>query len=98
MALPHTGEADPMITLAENRYGKSRVRVVKVKRHPDRHDFREWAVEILVGGDLVLTGPQPADLSGASHAIGKYVGASSRGWKAASDYLCTIGQRASDCR
>ncbi len=52
MALPHTGEADPMITLAENRYGKSRVRVVKVKRHPERHDFREWAVEILVEGDF----------------------------------------------
>ncbi len=52
MALRHTGEADPMITLAENRYGKSRVRVVKVKRHPDRHDFREWTVEILVEGDF----------------------------------------------
>ena len=41
-----------MITLAENRYGKSRVRVVKVKRHPDRHDFREWAVEVLLEGDF----------------------------------------------
>jgi urate oxidase len=38
--------------LAENRYGKSRVRVVKVKRHPDRHDFREWSVEILLEGDF----------------------------------------------
>ena len=47
MALRPTGEADAMITLAENRYGKSRVRVVKVTRHPDRHDFREWTVEIL---------------------------------------------------
>jgi len=34
-------EVDPMITLAENSYGKSRVRFAKVKRHPDRHDFHE---------------------------------------------------------
>ena len=38
--------------LAENRYGKSRIRVVMVKRHPDRHDFREWSVEILLEGDF----------------------------------------------
>ncbi len=38
--------------LAENRYGKSRVRLVKVKRHPDRHDFREWSLEILLEGDF----------------------------------------------
>ena len=41
-----------MITLAENSYGKSRVRVVKVKRYPDRHDFREWTVEVLLEGDF----------------------------------------------
>jgi urate oxidase len=41
-----------MSMLAENRYGKSRVRMVKVKRHPDRHDFREWSVEILLEGDF----------------------------------------------
>src|SRR5271165_5101397 len=52
MVIRRTGEADCMITLAENRYGKSRVRIVKVKRHPDRHDFREWTVEILLEGDF----------------------------------------------
>ena len=41
-----------MITLAENSYGKSRVRLAKVKRHPDRHDFREWAIDILLEGDF----------------------------------------------
>jgi urate oxidase len=41
-----------MSLLAENRYGKSRVRVMKVKRHPDRHDLREWSVEILLEGDF----------------------------------------------
>jgi len=41
-----------MITLAENSYGKSRVRLAKVKRHSDRHDFREWTLEILLEGDF----------------------------------------------
>ena len=41
-----------MTALAENRYGKSRVRLVKVKRHPDRHDFREWTIDVLLEGDF----------------------------------------------
>ena len=41
-----------MIALAENRYGKSRVRLVQVKRRGDRNDFREWTVEILFTGDF----------------------------------------------
>jgi len=41
-----------MIALAENSYGKSRVRLVKVKRHSDHHDFREWTIEILLEGDF----------------------------------------------
>jgi urate oxidase len=41
-----------MIALAENRYGKCQVRLVKVKRHPDRHDVREWTIDILLQGDF----------------------------------------------
>ncbi|MGC2816624.1 MAG: urate oxidase, partial [Candidatus Acidiferrum sp.] len=41
-----------MTTLAENRYGKSRVRLAKLKRHGGQHDFREWTVEILLEGDF----------------------------------------------
>lgn len=41
-----------MISLGENRYGKSRVRLVRVKRGKDRHDFREWTLEILLQGDF----------------------------------------------
>ena len=41
-----------MIALGENRYGKSRVRLVRVKRGKDRHDFREWTLEILLEGDF----------------------------------------------
>jgi urate oxidase len=40
------------MTLAENSYGKSRVRLAKVKRHPDHHDFCEWTIEILLEGDF----------------------------------------------
>jgi urate oxidase len=41
-----------MMTLAENSYGKSRVRLAKVKRHSDHHDFREWTIDILLEGDF----------------------------------------------
>lgn len=52
MDTPRTVEAERMATLAENRYGKSRVRLVQVKRHHDRHDFREWTVQVLLEGDF----------------------------------------------
>ena len=41
-----------MVKLAENRYGKSRVRLVRVKRQADRHELREWTVQILLNGDF----------------------------------------------
>jgi urate oxidase len=41
-----------MIALAENSYGKSRVRLAKVKRHADHHDFYEWTIDILLQGDF----------------------------------------------
>ena len=41
-----------MITLGENRYGKSRVRLVRVTRGPDGHEMREWTVDILLQGDF----------------------------------------------
>jgi urate oxidase len=41
-----------MIALGQNRYGKSRVRLVKVKRHPGYHELRDWTVEILLEGDF----------------------------------------------
>jgi urate oxidase len=41
-----------MIELAENRYGKSRVRLMKVTRHEHGHDLREWIVEVLLKGDF----------------------------------------------
>ncbi len=41
-----------MATLGENRYGKSRVRLSRVTRHGDRHEFNEWTVRVLVQGDF----------------------------------------------
>jgi urate oxidase len=41
-----------MSLLAENRYGKSRVRLVKVKRRAEWHDLREWTLEIRLEGDF----------------------------------------------
>jgi urate oxidase len=41
-----------MIGLGENRYGKSRIRLVRVRRHGERHDFAEWTVKILLQGDF----------------------------------------------
>ena len=41
-----------MIELAENRYGKSRVRLMKVTRGPHGNDLREWTVQVLLTGDF----------------------------------------------
>ncbi len=41
-----------MITLGENQYGKSRVRVMKVRRHPGRNELHDWTVELLLQGDF----------------------------------------------
>src|SRR5271169_5143011 len=40
-----------MALLADNRYGKHRVRVVKVTRHNGVHTVREWSVNVLIQGD-----------------------------------------------
>lgn len=52
MDTQRTVGTERMATLAENRYGKSRVRLVQVKRHHDRNDFREWTVQVLLEGDF----------------------------------------------
>jgi urate oxidase len=41
-----------MAKLGENCYGKSRVRLSRITRHTDRHDFDEWTVEVLLHGDF----------------------------------------------
>ena len=38
--------------LAANRYGKSRVRLMRVTRHEDHHDLDEWTVQVLLSGDF----------------------------------------------
>jgi urate oxidase len=38
--------------LVHNAYGKSRVRLTKVQRHPNRHDLFEWSVDVRLTGDF----------------------------------------------
>ena len=41
-----------MIALAETSYGKSSVRIMKVKRDGALHTVKEWKVEVLLSGDF----------------------------------------------
>ena len=41
-----------MIELVENRYGKSRVRLMQVTRTPAGNHLREWTVRVLLTGDF----------------------------------------------
>ena len=41
-----------MARLGENRYGKARVRVMKVVRHETHHAMKEWNVRVLLHGDF----------------------------------------------
>ena len=41
-----------MARLGANRYGKSRVRISRITRHADHHDFQEWTVRVLLQGDF----------------------------------------------
>ena len=38
--------------LGPNRYGKSRVRISRITRREDRHDFSEWTIRVLLEGDF----------------------------------------------
>ena len=42
-----------MTRLAENRYGKSRVRMARLNRHSSVHEFQEWTLEVLLQGDFL---------------------------------------------
>ncbi|HUD55385.1 MAG TPA: urate oxidase [Terracidiphilus sp.] len=41
-----------MARLGENRYGKSRVRLSRITRRGDHHEFNEWSVRVLLHGDF----------------------------------------------
>ena len=43
------------VVLADHSYGKSRVRLTKVSRRPDRHELQEWIVDVRLGGDFAAT-------------------------------------------
>ena len=41
-----------MAKLGANRYGKSRVRLSRIMRTADRHEFQEWTARVLLNGDF----------------------------------------------
>src|ERR1700679_1674696 len=41
-----------MAKLGQNSYGKSRVRLSRITRHGDRHEFNEWTVHVMLQGDF----------------------------------------------
>jgi urate oxidase len=41
-----------MMALGENRYGKSRVRLIRVRRGREKHELQEWTVQVLLQGDF----------------------------------------------
>src|SRR6201994_3228648 len=41
-----------MARLGVNRYGKAHVRLSRITRSGDRHDFNEWSVGVLLHGDF----------------------------------------------
>jgi urate oxidase len=53
-----------VIVLAENTYGKSSVRVMKVRRDGALHTVKEWKVEVLLSGDFesCFTGGHNSDI------------------------------------
>lgn len=52
------------IRLAENNYGKQRVRILQVTRHADRHDIRELTLSIRLEGDF-----ETAHTKGDNHKV-----------------------------
>jgi len=44
-----------MARLGENRYGKSRVRLSRITRDVNHHDFNEWTVHVLLEGDFATS-------------------------------------------
>ena len=40
------------VRLHSHRYGKSRVRLMRVTRHQTHHDLDEWTIEVLLSGDF----------------------------------------------
>lgn len=48
----HDGARNDAYELAENRYGKSRIRLVTVRRGPDQHHLRDLTVAVALEGDF----------------------------------------------
>ena len=50
--MPAGSAEKTQVKLVENRYGKSRIRLMRVTKHEDHHDLDEWTVQVLLTGDF----------------------------------------------
>ena len=52
--MSHTGppESRAKVHLENHRYGKSRVRLMRVTKHTSHHDLDDWTVEVMLTGDF----------------------------------------------
>ena len=52
--MSHTGppESRAKVHLENHRYGKSRVRLMRVSKHTSHHDLDDWTVEVMLTGDF----------------------------------------------
>ncbi len=49
---PSDSQTASELKLVSHRYGKSRVRLMRVTRHDTHHDLDEWTLEVLLTGDF----------------------------------------------
>jgi urate oxidase len=52
MDIQRIGEAERMTALSQNKYGKSLIRLARVKRSPERNEFHEWTLNVLLQGNF----------------------------------------------
>jgi len=50
--MPAGSAEKKQVKLTGNRYGKSRVRLMRVTKHENHHDLDEWTVQVLLTGDF----------------------------------------------
>jgi len=83
-----------MARLGENRYGKSRVRLSRITRLNDRHEFNEWTAHVMLQGDFETSYTQ-ADNSKVlpTDTMKNTVYYVARGSKASTieDFACELG-------
>ena len=56
-----------MAKLGDNSYGKSRVRLSRITRLTDSHEFNEWTVNVMLEGDFEASLHEGRQQQGSAH-------------------------------